>query len=138
MAARQHFVLVNDAVRRNAAAAVMAAPEGYRVTISQPSRSADQNAYMWALLTDIANAKPEGRQWDVETWKAAFMHFLGHQVRFAEGLEGSGPFPVGFRSSRLTVGQMRDLIDCILAYGTQRGVEWTETRRGGWNVSNAT
>ena len=60
------------------------------------------------------------------------MHSLGHQVLFADGLDGSGPFPVGFRTSRLTVKQMTDLIDSIYAYGSEHGVEWRETRRGGF------
>lgn len=132
MTDKQTFRLVNDRVRDNALRAVREAPTGYIVTIGEQKRSADQNAYLWALLSDVANAKPEGRQWDPETWKAAFMHYLGHQVRFCEGLEGSGPFPIGFRSSRLTVKQMGDLLTCIMAYGDQHGVKWTETRKGGW------
>lgn len=126
------YTLLNDRIRANAIEAIKRAPQNYRVTISEPKRSLNQSAMMWALLADVANAKPEGRQWDVETWKAAFLHYLGHQVRFAEGLDGSGPFPMGFRSSKLTVRQMGDLITCILAYGDQHGVRWTETRQGGW------
>lgn len=132
MTDRQSFILVNPTVRGNAVRAIIDAPQGYRVTISEPKRSTSQNDMMWSLLSDIANAKPEGRQWDPETWKAAFLHYLGHQVRFAEGLDGSGPFPMGFRSSKLTVKQMGDLLTCILAYGDQHGVKWTETRGGGW------
>jgi len=132
MSDKQTFRLVNERVRDNALRAVREAETGYTVTIAEPKRSADQNAYLWALLSDVADAKPEGRQWDPETWKAAFMHYLGHQVRFCEGLEGSGPFPMGFRSSRLTVKQMGNLLTCIMAYGDQHGVKWTETRRGGW------
>ena len=96
------------------------------VTIKDPTRNLDQNARMWAMLTDIARAKPEGRCWPRETWKAAFMHSLGHQCLFAEGLDGSGPFPVGFRTSNLTVRQMADLITVIAEYGDRHGVRWTE------------
>lgn len=129
---RQTFILVTDRVRDNAIAAVRAAAPGWRVKVEPPLRTSDQNSKLWAMLGDVARAKPEGRNWPPETWKAAFMHFLGHQVMFAEGLDGSGPFPLGFRSSQLTVRQMIDLIDCIYAYGTERGVEWRETRKGGF------
>lgn len=78
------------------------------------------------MLSDISRAKPEGRHWTPETWKCAFMHVLGHQVRFCEGLDGSGPFPMGFRSSRLTVRQMADLITVIGEYGDRHGVVWTD------------
>lgn len=131
MSERKNFVLINDRVRDNAIAAVRAAPPNYKITISEPGRTIDQNAKLWAMLNDVAKAKPEGRQWPPETWKAAFMHFLGHQVKFAEGLDGTGPFPVGFRTSNLTVRQMIDLIDCITEYGSRHGVVWMETMRGG-------
>jgi hypothetical protein len=122
----QKFRLVNDRVRANALRAVADAPSDYVVTIAQRKRSSDQNAKLWACIADVARAKPEGRQWAPETWKAAFMHYLGHQVQFCEGLDGSGPFPLGFRSSQLTVRQMADLITCVQAYGDQHGVEWTD------------
>lgn len=102
------------------------APQNAVVNIREEARNKDQNAKMWAMLSDISRAKPEGRQWTVDTWKAAFMHSLGHQCAFAEGLDGSGPFPVGFRSSRLTVKQMADLITVIAEYGDRHGVRWTD------------
>jgi hypothetical protein len=126
------FCLVNHNVRLRACEAIMKAPDDYRVEIKPRTRSLDQNARLWAMLTDVANAKPEGRHWTPETWKAAFMHLLGHQVRFCEGLDGSGPFPLGFRSSNLTVRQMSDLMECISEYGARHGVEWTDTVRGGF------
>jgi len=64
--------------------------------------------------------------WPPETWKAAFMHSLGHEVIFADGLDGSGPFPVGFRTSRLSVKRMADLITVIQEYGDRHGVQWSE------------
>ncbi len=134
MTDRQTYILINDRVRDNALAAVRSAPEGWRVKISPPLRSDDQNSKLWAMLGDVARAKPEGRNWTPETWKAAFMHFLGHQVMFAEGLDGTGPFPIGFRSSLLTVRQMIDLIDCIYAYGAQHSVVWKETKASGFMV----
>jgi hypothetical protein len=129
---RQTFIVHTERVRANALEAVRTAPPEYVVTVSPPGRSKDQNAKMWAMLNDVARAKPEGRNWVPETWKAAFMHHLGHQVMFADGLDGSGPFPVGFRTSRLTIRQMIDLIDCIYKYGDEHKVEWRETRKGGF------
>lgn len=132
MTDKQTFILRNENIVGNALAAVRQADVNCRVTISPPLRSNDQNSKMWAMLADVARFKPEGRNWTPETWKAAFMHFLGHQVLFAEGLDGSGPFPVGFRTSKLTVGQMGDLITCIYQYGDEHGVEWREAVEGGF------
>ncbi|MEO1538498.1 MAG: recombination protein NinB [Pseudomonadota bacterium] len=105
------------------------APTGAVVNIREAARNKDQNARMWAMLSDISRAKPEGRHWTTEVWKAAFMHSLGHQVQFCEGLDGQGPFPVGFRTSRLTVKQMADLITVIAEYGDRHGVMWSEPER---------
>lgn len=102
------------------------APRDAVITVKDAARNLDQNARMWAMLSDVSRAKPEGRMWPPETWKAAFMHSLGYQCQFAEGLDGSGPFPVGFRTSRLTVKQMADLITVIQEYGDRQGVEWSE------------
>ena len=103
-----------------------AAPDYSIVTIVGGDRTLEQNAKMWAMLTDVALAKPEGRSWTPETWKCAFMNSLGHQVKFAEGLDGSGPFPLGFSSSKLSKQQMADLIEVIYEYGSRHNVEWSE------------
>ena len=124
--------LVGQSQREYAAQALSQAPDNAVVSITKPTRSPPQNKKMWAMLHDVCAAKPEGRQWVPETWKAAFMQSLGHQCQFAEGLDGSGPFPVGFSSSSLNVAQMRDLIEVIYEYGSRHNVEWKETRRSGW------
>lgn len=122
----QTVILRGPTQRGFAAKLIQAAPDDAVVTIREATRNADQNARMWAMLSDVARAKPEGRHWTTDVWKAAFMHSLGYQVRFCEGLDGQGPFPTGFRTSRLTVRQMADLITVIGEYGDRHGVRWTE------------
>lgn len=122
-----HTVILDSHYRRAQAHKLIdAAPVGAVMTVAPPKRTNDQNALLWQLLSLISAAKPEGRAWPPETWKCAFMHFLGHQVRFAEGLDGSGPFPLGFRSSRLSKAQMADLIECIHEYAARHGVQLGE------------
>lgn len=137
MTERKSFHLISPHIRANAIEAIRAAEFDAVVTVSPKRRSTYQNAKMWAMLSDVANAKPEGREWTPETWKAAFMHYLGHQIRFADGLDGSGPFPVGFRTSGLSVKQMIDLITCIYKYGDDHGVVWTETEKCGFGERDA-
>jgi len=121
-------VILDSRYRRDQAHRLIdVAPVGAVMTIAFARRSNDQNDKMWALLSDISRAKPEGRMWPPETWKAAFMHLLGHQVRFAEGLDNSGPFPMGFRSSRLSKQQMSDLIECATEYAVRHGIALKET-----------
>lgn len=116
--------LTGPAQRVYAHRLVDAAPDYAVVTIRKGDRTIEQNALMWALLTEISRAKPEGRSWPPETWKAAFMHSLGHQIAFADGLDGSGPFPLGYRTSKLNKAQMSDLIETIYAYGATHGVRF--------------
>jgi hypothetical protein len=122
----QTAILRGDVQRAFAKRLIDKAPVNAVVTIKEATRSTDQNAKMWAMLSDVARSKPEGRRWVAETWKAAFMHSLGHQVQFCGGLDDSGPFPLGFRTSRLTVRQMANLITCIQEYGDRHGVRWTD------------
>ena len=124
--------LVGPSQRDYAKKAIDAAPDRAVVSITAPKRTPPQNDKMWAMLQDVARHKPQGHVWTPDTWKAALMHSAGHQVQFCEGLDGSGPFPIGFRSSCLTAAQMRDLIDVIYEYGNRHGVEWREVERGGW------
>lgn len=122
----QTVILHGNSQRSFAKLLIDRAPIDAVLTIREAKRSTDQNAKMWAMLSDVSRAKPGGRSWVPETWKAAFMHCLGHQVQFCEGLDGAGPFPLGFRSSRLTVPQMADLITCIQEYGDRHGVKWSK------------
>lgn len=111
--------------RKVAHSLVDAAPVGAQVKITPPTRSTDQNAKMWAMLGDVSRSKPEGRSHTPDVWKALFMHALGYETRFLTGLNGE-PFPAGFRSSRLSVREMSDLIEFMHAWGSERGVMWTD------------
>ena len=101
------------------------APRDAVVKISAAKRSDDQNAKMWAMLSDISRAKPEGRMHIPEVWKCIFMAALNHEVKFEMGLDNQ-PFPIGFRTSKLTKPQMSDMIEFIYAYGAKNEVKWSE------------
>lgn len=113
--------------RERAAAMCLRAPEGFTMTLRAPTRTTAQNAKMWAMLTDISRAKPDGRKHTPEVWKAIFMQGMGHQQHFEEDLDGR-PFPLGYRSSRMTVGQMSDFIEFVYATCAQKGwrIDWTD------------
>lgn len=105
---------------------VKAAPVDAVVTIKPAARSMDQNAKLWAMLSDIARSKPEGRVMTAEMWKAAMMNALGHEILWQPGIDNGPPFPAGFRSSRLSKEQMGDLITFISEYGDRHGVKWSD------------
>ena len=57
MSDKRVFKLVHAQARRLAAEAVRQAPEGYCVTISEPTRSLEQNAAQWPYLEGFATQK---------------------------------------------------------------------------------
>jgi len=119
-------VILRGLVQRDLAKRLIdQAPQDAIVKVSAAKRSDDQNAKMWAMLSDISRAKPEGRSHIPEVWKCIFMAALGHETIFETGLDNR-PFPVGFRTSKLTKAQMSDLIEFIYAYGAQHNVKWSE------------
>lgn len=126
--AGQTVILRGDVQRQLAKNLIDKAPKDAVVNIRQAKRTNDQNAKMWAMLSDISRAKPEGRTKTPEVWKELFMHACGHETRFEMGLNGE-PFPAGFRSSNLTVSQMSDLIEFIYSYGAEHGVIWSDEAR---------
>ena len=97
------------------------APEDYVVKFSPPTRSLEQNNLMWELLTRVSRAKPGGRHHTPEIWKSLFMQACGHEVQFETGLNGQ-PFPIGFRTSKLTKQQMAELITFIEWWCSENGV----------------
>lgn len=118
-----HLIALNSPRQRQAAKDLIdKAPDGCTVEFRPARRSIDQNSRMWAMLSDISRAKPEGRRHTPETWKALFMHACGHTVQFESGIDDGAPFPTGFRSSKLTKAQMSDLMEFMAEYGARHGV----------------
>jgi len=121
------ITLAGPRQRERAKVIVASAPDGYVVSVRPPMRNLDQNAKLWAMLTDISKVcEIDGRKFIREDWKCIFMRACGWDVMFLPGLSDGRPFPAGFRSSRMTVRQMADLITYIGAYGDERGVTWSE------------
>lgn len=125
MAKGQTVILAGPMQRGLAKRLIDEAPAGCVVNVALPKRSLDQNARLWAMLSDISRTCPDGRKHTPEVWKTLFMHALGHETRFEMGLNGE-PFPVGFRSSKLSVREMADLITFVSEYGDRHGVRWSE------------
>lgn len=79
---------------------VDSAPEGSVVKIEPPRRTIPQNDRMWAMLTAISAAKPDGRELTPDVWKALL----------------------------LTVAQMNDLMTLMEEYAARHGIELEKPR----------
>ena len=121
--------LIGPTQRDYAKRQIDAAPDGHVCKIGEETRRDAQNAKLWAMLADVSRAQPMGRKHTPDDWKAVFMNACGWDCQFVEGLDGR-PFPMGFRSSRMTVKQMADLITYIYAFGAEHNVRWSEPYGG--------
>lgn len=126
---QETIILRSPIQRAQAKALIDIAPDGYVVTVREEKRRDAQNNLFWEIMGDLSRAEPEGRKWTKETWRDAILHVMGHTIHFEMGLDGSGAFPVGFRSSKLTVSQMSMCIEYAFAYGSRHGVVFTIDRR---------
>lgn len=120
---RALLVLNTDADRKKATAWAWDAPVGTRIEWKAPKRSLDQNARMWAALTDIATqVKYRGLKLSPDDWKLVFLDALKREVRIVPNLDGTGFVSLTKSSSDLSKQEMSDLLEIIQAWAAQNGV----------------
>lgn len=122
------FILAHDLARQNAVKAVQEAPTGFSVSIAEPKRNLDQNARMWAMLNDISEqVQWYGKRLSAEDWKHVFSASL-RKLEVVPNLDGTGFVALGLSTSRMSVREMRDLIELMFAFGAEREVAWTDPK----------
>lgn len=116
------FCLVHDEARRRAVEAVRTAPNGYGVTVQPRTRTLDQNAKLWACLSEIAGSVEwYGRYLSAEEWKHIFSAAL-KKSEVVPGLDG-GFVVLGQSTSRMSTKEMSDMLEIIHAFAAERGIE---------------
>jgi hypothetical protein len=115
---------------RHAREALQSGPLELVVKKAGSKRSEEQNRLMWAALGDIARQvlwPVDGKEskLDAEEWKHVLSAGLKRHQRVAAGIDG-GFVILGQRTSRMTVREMTELIEIIHAFGSQRGVIWSD------------
>ncbi|WP_225783352.1 recombination protein NinB [Xenophilus sp. Marseille-Q4582] len=128
MAEKRVIRLIDHERRMRAHDAIDMAPEGYCVTISEPTRSLEQNAAMWPLLQAFADQL----QWPVngqmvwmtaDEWKDVLSAaFKRESVRVAMGMDG-GMVMLGSRTSKFSVREMSEFIEFLHATAAARDVD---------------
>lgn len=131
---RQIFQLSHEQARKNAAHAVMNAPENFRVELRERTRSLDQNSVMWSCLTDLSKQV----QWPVngalewmtpEEWKDVITASLHQENKIAQGIRG-GFVMLGRSTSRMGIKAMIEVIDFCHAFGDEHEIKWSPTSLG--------
>lgn len=120
------FRLTGPAQRAAARQAIDTAPPGHVVKIGAETRRDAQNRKLWPMIEDIRQQVPGYEPYSKDDIKLRFLNALGVEMRFLPELEGQGMFPVGLKSSTLTVDQFSGLLALLYEFGGRHGVVWTE------------
>lgn len=123
---KQRFFLRTDDIKRNAARFVWELPTDQDkplvVDIKPMTRSVEQNAKLWATLAEVAEqVEWYGRKLDAESWKHIFSAALKKQD-VVPNLDGTGFVVLGLSTSKMSVAEMRDMLELINAFCAERGV----------------
>ena len=94
------------------------------VEVKKETRSLEQNARMWAMLTDVSKQVVwYGRKLTPEDWKHVFTASLTKQ-EVVPGIDG-GFVVLGKSTSQMTKAEMSELQELMQAFGAQQGVKFT-------------
>jgi len=127
------LILNTRADRDRAVAWVNKAPTGTRVEYKDPRRTTTQNDRFWAMLTDVARQhRINGKNYSTEAFKIMFLtayaEETGREIKCLPALHRTGMIPSGRSSSDLSVKEMSELIEWILAWGAENGIVWSEPK----------
>ena len=128
MATKRKFVLVHESARRNAIECIHDAPDGYVVTVSEETRTVDQNALLWPLLQCFARQSPlevngTSQYITEEEWKdvlSALFHKEMERVAYVDGAF----ILLGARTSKMGKREFSEFIEFIYAFGAARHVNF--------------
>ena len=119
-----------DADREKASRWALAAPFGLRIEFREAKRSLEQNAKLWANLTDVASQVLwHGVRLSPEDWKLIFLDGLKKDMRIVPNMDGTGFVNLGRSSSDLSKSEMSNLIELIQMFGANHGVVFHEQEK---------
>jgi hypothetical protein len=100
------------------------APIGTRITFQRNKRSIDQNALLWARLSDIADQVVwYGQKLKPDDWKHIFTSSL-RKARVVPGIDPGTFVVLGLHTSDMDKEEMTMLLDLIDAFAAEKGVTW--------------
>ena len=125
---KQTYILAHPVARQRSIEAVKNAPDGFCVTVAEPTRSGEQNARLWASLNEVAR-KVEwyGRKLSAEDWKHVFSSSL-RKLEVVPNLDGTGFVALGLSTSSMSKRELSDLLELIYAFGSERGIVFDDER----------
>lgn len=100
-------------------------PVVVEVKAYRDTRSNEQNRRLWAMLRDVSQqVNWYGNHLKDHEWKDVFTASLKQQ-RAVPGIDG-GFVVLGSPTSKMTIAEMTELIELMMAFGCERGVMWSD------------
>jgi len=126
MAQKLTFILAHDVARQRAIQAIKDAPEGWAVTVGEPTRTLDQNAAQWPYLAGFAAQKQlcinGAMEWVTDDdWKDVLTGCWNGEMRMA-AFDGK-VIMLPQRTSKMGKRTFSDWMEFLVAMATQSGVE---------------
>lgn len=123
---KKTFILAHDVSRQRAIQAVKEAPQGYAVSVGEPTRSLDQNAAQWPYLAGFAAQIPlcinGSMQWVTgDDWKDVLTGCYRGETRMA-AFDGK-VIMLPQRTSKMGKKVFSDWMEFLVAMAAQSGVE---------------
>jgi hypothetical protein len=138
---KRSFILAHDIARTRACQAVQDAPVGYLVQISEPTKKRAQEERYHAMIFDIAQqSEYAGRRWEGDDMKRILIDEfademrnsgtpLHHDGRLIPSENGRRVIQLGIQSRDFYVREASAFIEFLFAWGSERGVVWTDEAR---------
>jgi hypothetical protein len=114
------YILAHPTARQRAIDAVRNAADGMVVTVAEPSRNLEQNAALWAILSEVSeHVVWHGRKLSPEDWKHVFTASL-KRMDVVPNLEGTGFVALGLSTSKMSKREFSDLLELVNAFAAER------------------
>ena len=130
MAKKKIFKLVSETVKNNLIDFVRSLPTDSKnplvVCIQEMTRTLEQNARMWATLTDISKQVIwHGLKLTPEEWKHVFTATLKGQ-KTVPNLDSTGFIVLGQSTRAMSKRELSNLLELAYSFGAERNVKWSE------------
>ncbi len=114
------YILAHPTARQRAVDAVRNAADGMVVTVAEPTRNLEQNAALWAILSEVSeHVVWHGRKLSPEDWKHIFTASL-KRMDVVPNLEGTGFVALGLSTSKMSKREFSDLLELVNAFAAER------------------
>lgn len=126
---KQRIIITTEEHRHRAFEALSQLPLSpvHEISIKEhkSTRNLEQNARMWAMLTDISEqVEWHGQKLTKEDWKDVFTAAL-KRLKVVPGIDG-GFVVIGAHTSKMSIAEMSELIEFAMAFGCQHNVKWRD------------